>query len=93
MLVEGTTHKFTYNEYVVESVKIIKVFVFIRTYSRVTGEIFWFIGLKASEDINRTIKRTLTEGTCYPNQYFKAMFKDNYKPNIIKFKEESCKKR
>jgi len=87
MLEERSNHKFTYNEYVVESVKIIKVFVFVRTYSKTTGEIFWFIGLKASDDINTTIKKTLTEGTCYPNQYFKSMFEDNYKQNLIKLKE------
>ena len=87
MLEERSNHKFTYNEYVVDSVKIIKVFVFVRTYSKTTGEIFWFIGLKASEDINTTIKKTLMEGSCYPNQYFKSMFEENYKRNLIKIKE------
>lgn len=87
MQLENINNKITYNEYVVLSVRIINLFVFVRTYSKVTGEIFWFIGFKTNDKINEVVRKTLVDGTCYPNQYFKSMFEENYKTNPIKIKE------
>ena len=84
MLEERSTHSITYNEFVVISVKVISYFVFVRTYNKNTNEIFWFIGFKTNEDINQITKKTLTDGACYPNQYFKKMFEENYKKSNIK---------
>ena len=87
MIEEYSNYKITYNEFVVLSVRVIKLFVFVRTYNKNTGEIFWFIGFKTHDKINEMIKKILVNGACYPNQYFKDMFKNNYKDNLINIKE------
>ena len=87
MLEENLNCNIVYNEYVVLSVRIIKLFVFVRTYNKASGEIFWFIGFKTNDKINEIVRKTLTDGTCYPNQYFKSMFEENYKINLIRSKE------
>ena len=84
--------KIIYNNYTVLGVKIINKAIFIKTYDRNNGDIYWFVGVEMSFDLNTNIKRILAEEVKYPNKYFRETFKNDYITSSIKHQKANERK-
>lgn len=70
--------RITYNNYVVISVKKLDKIIFVKTYDKTSGEIFWFLGFDTKRDLISDVKRALIEDKKYSNMFFKQIFQEDY---------------
>ena len=83
-------YKITYNNFVVVSANKIDKVIFVKTYDKNSGKVFWFMGFDIERDLIKDVKRILRQDNKYPNSTFKKMFdEDFHQPETTILFEES----
>ena len=75
--------RITYNNYVVIGTTKLDKIIFVKTYEKTSGRVFWFLGFDVERDLTKDVKRILRDDHKYPNSNFKNMFMDDhYQPEV-----------
>ena len=74
----GLNRKITYNNYEALSVRVLNNTIFVKTFDKQSGKIFWFIGFRTKVDLIADIRRILIDEHKFSNEFFKHLFKDDY---------------